>query len=69
VAVEALVKGKGCEGYSGADLRGLLQEGGRHAREAGKKVIGLEDLEFASTVVKCSVRDPSAYRGMKERSR
>jgi ribosome biogenesis ATPase len=69
VAVEALVKGKGCEGYSGADLRGLLQEGGRHAREAGKKVIGLEDLEFASTVVKCSVRDPGAYRGMKERSR
>jgi ribosome biogenesis ATPase len=67
--VEELVKGKGCEGYSGADLGAMVREAGMHAIGLGKSVIELDDLEYAVSVVKCSVRDPSIYRGMKERSR
>jgi ribosome biogenesis ATPase len=61
-AVEELVKGERCEGYSGADLAALVREGGMHAIGLGKRVIEIEDLKFAATVVKCSVPDPSIYR-------
>ncbi|QIX02202.1 hypothetical protein AMS68_007719 [Peltaster fructicola] len=56
-----------CDGFTGADLRSLWTKAAQHALEHGARLVTAEDLAYATTIVKGSVRDMEKYYRMRNR--